>query len=254
MAAKAKKHSPAPKPATPAKQENPALKDTKALNKEIINTLFTDEERAGMFLAKHWKTLVVLALLVVVAVTGAFAFFKHRETVKRETVAKFAQLKRANTAAEIDKSISELEALLAQNPDVPGSDAARFWLSEQYVAKKKYDLARREMNAVISSAQGPEGAYSRNRAQLNIAYISEIEGKTDEAAKKFDALARSSALPVAVRAEAAYAAGRLYLDLKKTENAQKVLKSILALKVNPAEQPVAAEWLALAATLENSIR
>ena len=254
MAAKAKKHSSVPKPAAPAKQENPALKDTKALNKEIVNTLFTDEERAGMFLVKHWKMLVAAALLVVVAVTGAFAASRHRENVKKETVARLAQLTRANTAAEIDKSIAELETLLAKNPDVPGAYAARFWLSEQYVAKGKYDLARRELYAVVESAKEPKDACSRNRAQLNIAYVFEKEGKTGEAARMFDVLAKTASLPVSVRAEAAYAAGRLYLDLGKTENAKAVLKSILTLKVNPVEQPVAAEWLGLAATLENTIR
>lgn len=254
MAAKAKKNSGAPTPAAPAKQENPALKDTKALNREIANTLFTDEERAGMFLVKHWKMLVALALLVVVAITGAFAVYRHRENVKSETTAKLAQLTRANTAAEIDKSIAELEALLAKNPDAPGVYAARFWLSEQYVAKGKYDLARRELNAVVESAKDHKDACSRNRAQLNIAYVFETEGKPEEAAKMFDILSKNTSLPVAVRTEAAYAAGRLYLDLKKTENAQAVLGSILALKVNPAEQPVAAEWLRLAATLKNSIR
>jgi len=253
MAAKAKKKSPAKKPVVPAKQENPALKDAKALNKEIINTLFTDEERAGMFVAKNWKILTILALLVVVAITVAFALFKHRETVRKETVAKLAQLTQA-TGAGIDKSIKELEALLATDPDAPGVTAARFWLSEQYAAKGKYDLARRELNAVISSANGSKDAYSRNRAQLNLAYMSEREGKLDEAAKTFDVISRNTALPVSIRAEAAYAAGRLYLDRKQPENARKVLQSILVLKVNPAEQPVAAEWLGLAATLENSIR
>ena len=241
MATKAKKHSPAKKPAAPAApNNNPAAKrDPKALNREI-NEALTDEERAGIFLANHWKKLIVAAVLAVVAITAIFAVIKHREATRKAST---AELARAKTAAEI-------EAAIAKHPAVPGVDAARFRLAKLYENEKKYDKARQVLGT-LASATGDVA--NRSRAQLSIAYLFELEGKTDEAVKAFDALARNSAIPATVRAEAAYAAVRLYLDRKNPAEAKKVIGTLRVMKVNPAEQPGAAMWLERLAALENSI-
>lgn len=231
MATKAKKNTPAKKPAAPepAKKSEAAKKDPKAMNKEIGEALFTEEERAGMFFAKHWKKLLVAAILAIVAITAVFAIIKHREAKQKAAIAELA----------LAKTAAELEAAIAKNPKVPGVDAARFRLAKMYENEKKYDKARQTLEALSTST---EDVYNRNRAQLDIGYILELEGKDADAVKKFSALANTATLPPAVRAEAAYAAARLHIARKETAEAQKVLAMILALKIDPATQPGAALW------------
>ena len=241
MATKAKKSSSPQKTAAPANagKAEALKKDPKALNREI-NEALTDEERAGIFLSRHWKKLIAAAVLAVVAITAVFAVMKHRESARKAAT---AELAKANTVAEI-------EAAIAKNPDAPGVDAARFRLANQYENEKKYDKARQTLETLASAT---EDVANRSRAQLNAAYLFELEGKADDAVRKFSVLAQNTALPAAVRAEAAYSAARLYIDLKKPAEAKKVLDLLRVMKNNPAEQPGTALWLEKAAALENSI-
>ena len=242
MATKAKKKSPVKKAAPETvKPSQTAKKDTKNLNREISNALFTDEERAGMFFAKYWKKLLVLAVIAVVAITGIFAYTRHREAVKSKAVAGLARA----------KTVEEIKAELAKNPNIPGADAARFRMAKIYEEEKKYGDAIK----TLEELEGSEDAAIRNRARLNIAYLLELEGKLDEAAKRFAALALTDAavISAADRAEAGYAAGRLYLKLNKKDEAKKILRTVGSLKINPQEQRAAALWQERSAELENSI-
>ena len=217
MAAKSKKSSAAKRPAAPPAKKAPSAKpDPKALNKEI-NAILTDEERAGLFIAKHWKKLLAAALIAVVAITGVFAFIRHREAVRKENI---ANLYKADT-------IEKLEAELAKAPEVPGVDAARFRLAKLYADKGEFEKARQALQPVVDSS---EDAFNRGRAQLSIAYLLELDPavKKEAAADEFAAIADLADNHVAVRAEAAYAAARLYIDLKQTDKAKEVLDRMLA--------------------------
>ena len=243
MATKAKKNSPAKKPAAPvnATKSDAPKKDPKAMNKEIGEALFTEEERAGIFFAKHWKKLLAAAVLAVVAITVVFAVIKHREAKQKAAT---AELAKADT-------IEKLETAIANNPKVPGVDAARFRQAKLYEKEKKYDKARQTLETICSTT---EDVANRSRAQLTIAYLFELENKADEAVKKFAALAQNTALPAAVRAEAAYGAARLYIDRKNPAEAKRILGMLrTTMKINPAEQQSAAIWLENAAALETSI-
>jgi hypothetical protein len=240
MATKAKKKSPAKKAAPEtAKPAQAAKKDPKDLNREISNALLTDEERAGMFFAKYWKKLLALAVIAVVAVTGIFAYTRHSEAVKNKAVAGLARA----------KTVEEIKAELAKNPNIPGADAARFRMAKIYAEEKKYGDAIKTLEELTKSEDTAVG----NRARLNIAYLLEIDGKTDEALKRFSALTDTTVLSAAERAEAGYAAGRLYLKLNKKDEAKKILRTVRSLKINPQEQRAANLWQERAAELENSI-
>ena len=80
-----------------------------------------------------------------------------------------------------------------------------------------------------------------------------MAGKTDQAAKKFAEIAGNTAVAAVIRAEAGYAAGRLYVDLNKKADAKKILASIRAIKVKPEEQQGTAMWQMRAANLEAAI-
>ena len=241
MAAKAKK-SGSPKKSQPAvvKHSAAANRDPKALEREISNELFTDEERARMFLAKYWKHIAVLAVLVVLAVTGGFAAYSRMEAAKKANTAKLANA----------KTVAEIEAVLKEIPDAPGADAARSRLAQLYVADKKYDKALAVLESLAGSTRD---VACRDRARLNAAYTLELAGKTDQAAKKFAEIAGNTAVAAVIRAEAGYAAGRLYVDLNKKADAKKILASIRAIKVKPEEQQGTAMWQMRAANLEAAI-
>jgi len=241
MAAKAKKSSSGKKTAAAAvKHGDAARKNPKALEKEISNELFTDEERARMFFIEHWKLIAAVAVLAVLAVTGWFAVSSHMRSVQKANTAKLADA----------KTIAEIETVIKNTPDAPGADAAKFRLATMYAAEKNYVKARQVLEALASSTSD---VANRDRARLNAAYTLEFEGNAADAAKKFSDIAGNTALPAMVRAEAGYAAGRLYIDLKKTAEARKVLATIRALKVKPEEQPGTAAWQMRAENLEATI-
>ena len=239
MAAKAKKHSSAKKPAPAPVRSNAPKKDAKALNKEIGEALFTDEERLELFFAKHWKKLLAAALIAVVAITAAFAVHKHAEAAKKADSAKLAQA----------KSIAEIEAAIAAAPKARGVDAARFRLAKLYTDDKKFDQARKVLAAISAGSEDPA---ARDRASLNSAYLLELEGKTADAAQSFAVIVGAASASAAARAEAAYSAGRLYVQLKQPAEAKKVLARLQTIKATP-EQPVVGEWKNRAAELEQSI-
>ena len=245
MAAKTKKSSrPKKQPSVPAKRSDAAKKDPKALNKEIGNALFTDEERVGMFLAKHWKKIIAAAVIVVVAVTGVFAFIRHRDAVTKKVTAELAQA----------RTIEELKAELGKDPKAPGVDAARFRLAKLYADKKDYASARQVLETIVSSS---EDAAGRNRARLTIAYMLELEGSAD-AVRSFTAIADDQELPGAVRAEAGYAAARLLIAAKTPKakaDALKMLAKVLALNAgqNGRGSQATALWQQRAAELKASL-
>lgn len=241
MATKAKKSSPAKQPAAPntSSKSEELKKNPKALNKEIGEALFSEEERAGMFFARHWKKLLVAAILAIVAITAVFAVIKHREATRKAATAELAKA----------KSAAELEAAVAKTPKVPGSDIARLRLAKMYVEDKKYDKARQTLEALNAS----EDLYIRNLAQLEIGYILELEGNVDKAVEKFSALANNRTLPPAVRAEAVYTTARLYVAKKDTAKAKEMLKTVMEMKIDPTTQPGAAMWQERAAVLDCSI-
>lgn len=221
MAAKPKKKSPAKRPAagtpaaTPQKKNSAAKADPKALNKEI-NAILTDEERAGIFIAQHWKKLVAAALVAVVAITAVFAVIKYREAAQKKVTAGLSKA----------KTIPELEAAIAKNPKAAGVDVARFRLAELYAGNKEFDKAQQTLKTIVDTS---DDAMLRGMAQLKTAFLMERDpkGNKEKAAELFSAIAGFPDANPAIRAEAAYAAARLYIDLKQPKKANAVLDNIL---------------------------
>lgn len=214
-------------------------KDSKVLNKEIGNALFSDDERFEMFFAANWKKIMAAAVAVVVVITLVFAIRLHiANNAKRAS----ARLATASTAADLEKA-------LAENADAAGADAARFRLAGMYIADKKYAQAQVVLDKLAVSAAEPS---LRNKANLSAAYMSEMSGKLAEAAQRFSAIAALHANPAAMRAEAAYAAGRLYLALNKKTEAKQVLNHLQLMETSSGSNAVVF-WKERAQMLERSI-
>lgn len=213
--------------------------DSKALNKEIGNALFSDDERFEMFFAANWKKILVAALAVVVAITAIFAFRLHSSNAKKQAAAKLTE---AATPAALEKA-------LAENADAAGVDAARFRLAGMYVAEKKYDQALQVFDKLAATAAETN---LRDKARLNAAYMMEMAGKNADAAQRFAAVAAPGTTSPAVRAEAAYGAGRLFIALGKKEDAKKILVQLNTLEL-PQDVQSAGYWKERALELERTI-
>jgi len=214
-------------------------KNSKQLNREIENTLFSDNERFEMFFAANWKKIMAAAIAVVVAITLVFAIRMHVAKAGRQASAKLAA---AANAAELEKA-------LAENPRAAGADAARFRLAGMYQADKKYDRAYQVLDKLAANAAEPQ---LRNKARLTAAYMLELAGKTADAVKRFSAIAALPATPAASRAEASYAAGRLYLQLGNKTEAKQVLGKLRMMEA-PAGDVAVGFWKERAQMLEHSI-
>lgn len=214
-------------------------KDSKALNKEIGNALFSDDERFEMFFAANWKKIMAAAVAVVVVITLVFAIRLHVANNAKRASAKLAA---ASSAADLEKA-------LAENADAAGADAARFRLAGMYIAEKKYAQAQTALDKLADSAAEPS---LRNKARLSAAYMLEMSGKLADAAQRFSAIAAQHSNPSVMRAEAAYAAGRLYLALNKKAEAKQVLNQLQLMETASASNAVGF-WKDRAQMLERSI-
>lgn len=213
--------------------------DSKTMNREIGNALFSDNERFEMFFAANWKKILVVALAAVVAITAIFAVRMHLSNTKKQAAAKLVEA----------STVTALEKALAENADAVGADAARFRLAGMYISEKKYDQARQVFDKLAATAAEPE---LRDKARLSAAYMLEMAGKNAEAAQSFVAIAAPGATLPAVRAEAAYSAGRLFISLGKKEEAKQILAQLNTLEIPQGAQS-AGFWKERAVELERTI-
>lgn len=204
-----------------------AKQNSKALNAELENALFSDVERWEMYFTTHWKTVVAVALAGVVVITAVFAI--HSRTEKN---ARFAATQLSSAT-----STAELESAIAAHPQAPGANMARYRLAGSYLEKKEYDKALATIAPVTAGADAALGG----KARMLEAYALELSGKTADAAHKFAALSKSEGVPVATRAEAACAAGRLLIDLGKKAEAKAILEDAEKLDI-PAGSQSAGFW------------
>ena len=214
-------------------------KDSKALNKEIGNALFSDDERFEMFFAANWKKIMAAAIAVVVVITLVFAVRLHLANAAKRASAKLAT---ASTAADLEKA-------LAENSDAAGADAARFRLAGMYIADKKYAQAQAVLDKLAVSAAETS---LRDKARLSAAYMLEMSGKLADAAQRFSAIAATNTIPSSIRAEAAYSAGRLYLALNRKTEAKQVLNQLQLMEVSQSATAVSF-WKDRAQMLARSI-
>ena len=201
------------------------------LNAELSRALMNDVERLELGFATYWRQIAVVAVIAAVVVALVFWGFSHSRRTAREA---------AFTLADAS-TVTELAAALDKYGDQPGAAAARFRLAKLRIDAKEYDAALAELRTLIASAPAEPLLGS---ARLAEAYLLEVMGKTAEAAGLFAELGRSMELSSNLRAEANANAGRLYIQLKKFDDAA----AALARAVNPDRQSTAA-WCRMAQSL-----
>ena len=184
------------------------LNRQKKLNAQM-NEVMDDFDRFEYAFASNWKKIVIAAVAVVVVVAIA---------VSVKVFIKSSEMKKAQAFAAA-VTIEDLEKTVQKYGSAPAD--ARLRLASLYMDKKDYANARKE----LAAAADDNAMELRWRAQLNIAYVDELEGKYADGAAKFADFAKSrrEVGSAAFAAEAYAAAGRLYLLAGQIEEGKNIL-------------------------------
>ena len=203
---------------------------------DLVEDMSENFDRFEMWVIANGKYIAAVCILILIAV-GVFLTVMHvRESSVKSATARLAE------AAKIDQLT---EALKNASSDVPGYDMAQIRLARLYAADKKYDQA---YSCYIAVAERKNEPYLSARSRLDAGYIRELAGKNAEAAAVYALVADSSDIMPDLRAEGAYAAGRIFLLLKNETAARKYLSMFDPIK---AQSQVASQWAMLSQALLN---
>ena len=181
-------------------------KDKKALDAEVTKALAGENGEAVIWVLKNWKKVIgiIFAILAVILIITGITSYRDAQTVK------------GGEAFGAASNPAEIRAALAKFSSHVAADSARIRLAKMLVNEKKYADAVKELAAVAAPA-----------AKLMTGYIYELNKQDKEALAAFNAVLNDLQADSASRAEAKYAAARLYVQGKDVKKAQAVLKMTL---------------------------
>ena len=173
-------------------------------NDNLVDEISEDFDRFEAWVIENGKYLVAGCIVLVLVVAIVFTVIVIRNSNARKSAEMFA---RANT-------LEEITAALEKAPSAASAPAARFRLASLYLEKKDYTAARAQFELI---AKNTSNAFLSEKASLD-----ELTGKKEDALKVFAGIDNMQTLPD-LRAEAAYAAGRIYFEQKNYERARTYL-------------------------------
>lgn len=184
----------------------------KIKDSDISHELFDDFDRFEHFAINNWKKIIYFCCAAVLLVAAGAIALAVSKSMDAKAVSSIAN---AETAGEISE-------ILKEYPGHPAANNARLRLASLYTSQKEYDKALEQYQSLLN-ANVPD--VMRQRAEMNIAYIWELQGNKEKAAAKFAEIGANSILPEAVRAEANYSAGRIYASIKNVDKAIPLLEN-----------------------------
>ena len=193
-------------------------------------------DRFETWIIANGKMIAAVCVLVLIGVAVYLTIVHFREKSVTDATAKLAA---AVKIEQLEKVLKDTGA------DIPGYDMAQIRLARLYAADKKYDQA---YSCYIAVAERKNEPYLSARSRLDAGYIRELAGKNAEAAAVYALVADSSDIMPDLRAEGAYAAGRIFLLLKNETAARKYLSMFDPIK---AQSQVASQWAMLSQALLN---
>lgn len=217
-------------------KDQAAQANGKAEESDLAEDVSENLDRFETWAIANGKYILAVCVLILIGVAVFLTVVHVREKSVSAATAKLA-------AAEKPEQLES--ALKSVSASVPGYDVAQIRLARLYAAEKKYDRAYACYMAVAERKNEP---YLSARSRLDAAYIKELEGKNAEAAAGFAWVADSADILADLRAEGAYAAGRLFLLLKNETAARKYLSMTDPMK---AASQVSSQWGMLAQALLN---
>jgi hypothetical protein len=176
-----------------------------------VDTLSKELDIVDSFVLKYWKKYVIAAIIILVAITAFLVFSKKNSsngiTTSNEILA-------ASTS-------QQLKDVIKKYPKYPLTEYAKLKLASMLAKAMDYSEAVKVYNELISFSNGSYAIYV---TRLDMAYLIETQGKKDEAVKLFSQISDDTSLPIIIRGEAEYSAGRIYFELGNKDMASKYLK------------------------------
>ena len=217
-------------------QDKNAAEAGKKDESDFAEDMSENLDRFETWIIANGKYIGAVCVLILIGVAVFLTVVHFREKSVVEATAKLA------AAVKIE----QLEKVLKDTgSDTPGYDMAQIRLARLYAADKKYDQA---YAAYVAVAERKNEPYLSARSRLDAAYVKELAGKAAEAAAVFALAADSADFLPDLRAEGAYGAGRLFLQLKNETAARKYLSMFDPMK---AQSQVASQWGMLSQALLN---
>ena len=204
---------------------------------DLTDNISENFDKFELWFIANGKKIFAFCIVILVAVAAFYSVKYVMEKNRKEVSAKFANA----------DSPEKLQALLKNNSGAPEALSAAFALAADYTAKKEYDKAI-ELYTKIS--QECKDEFLAKKSALNVAYLNEMKGDKNSATLLFARVADDLKGPEGVRAEAAYAAGRLYFNAKNMASARKYLSLFQA---SSAMSSDAGQWAAMSRALLNRI-
>ncbi|MDR0931752.1 MAG: tetratricopeptide repeat protein [Victivallales bacterium] len=210
--------------------------DKKALNAEISKVMMSDFERIGQGIVDYWKPLSVTVIGIAVLVSVICYAAAHQKKSTRL----------AQEALSEASNVAELSSVLDTYGDSSAAPTARYRLATLYIAEKKYDEALK----TLELAAGSKNVHLNGSVALLEAYVLEKTGKLADAAAKFEAIDNNAEFSSVMRAEARFAAARLYVKQNRIEQALVLLKQVPS---NAATPDASSSWNELSLSLLRAI-
>lgn len=220
---------------TEKNKENPS--SSGAAEGDLTDSISENFDRFELWFIDNGRKIFAACIAILVIVAAFYTVRHFVEKNRAEVSAKFAN---ADTP-------EKMQALLDENGKAPEAVPAAFSLAADHAKKKQYDKAI-ALYTKISRENKDE--FLARRAALNVAYLTEIKGQKDSASLLFSRIADDIKAPDGIRAEAAYAAGRLSFGSGDMERARKYLSLFSA---SQAANREAGQWASLSRALLNRV-
>ncbi|HJO95862.1 MAG TPA: hypothetical protein QF753_20885 [Victivallales bacterium] len=208
------------------KRQNKNFKSVDLISKEL--------DAVDNFLLKHWKLYVYIAIGIVIIVGAVLLVSDYHSNLGKQAV---IEIENAST-------VQTLQNVIKKYPDAELTKYSRLKLAALLIKNNEYKEAAEVYNEL---SKGDLNTYPASIAKVNEAYAIEKQGNKKQAAELLAALTKED-IPLVVRCQAEYAAGRIYYELGDVSKAKPFLQEAAA--VNQQE---CAGWPTLAGSLLNRI-
>lgn len=196
----------------------------------VEKVLFSDRERAELWVAKNWKKSAIVMVIIAVAGVVGYTIAQHLE-----------EKAKACENALIDAKADALADAISKNSGAKGAAFARMRLASDLVSKKDFKGAVAQYKAVVAD---PEcDAQLKLSASVAIAQAYEAAGDAKQALASYLLVEKNSTASVAVRINAACAAARLMIDAKAYKDAELLLKRYADIEKKSNQPPMAQPML-----------
>lgn len=182
--------------------------------------LIDELDRFELWFASTWRWLWRGAIAVVIVVGAVISYKTIQESANKSAYESFYNVSSDTKLTRAEKA-EAFSRLISENPNRTASILPRFDVAAYAVEQKKYDEAIAMFEGVVGQLNTPE--FFKARAELNIAYIKELQGKKDEALSMYMDL-NNKYQNAQYSIEASYAAARLQGDKGAIQDAVQKLR------------------------------